>query len=56
MLPGVQARLWNKKMLNQRKKTAKQSLKQRRTKMLCSRFEAISRGKTYGGTYSVDLH
>lgn len=37
-------------MDSHRKKTAKQSLKQRRTKMLCSRLERIRRGKTYGGT------
>lgn len=38
-------------MASHRKKAAKQSLKQRRTKTECRRFERMRSGKTYGGTW-----
>jgi hypothetical protein len=50
MAPKVHDRRWKKNMARNRKKTAKQSLKHRRTKTLWSRFERIRSGKTYGGT------
>ena len=43
-------------MASQRNRTAKQSLKQRKTKMLCSRFERIRSGKRYGGACFVSFH
>lgn len=38
-------------MASHRNSVAKQSLKQRRANMLCSRLDRINNGKTYGGTY-----
>lgn len=46
IVPRVQALRWNKNIVNQRKKTAKQSLKHLKTNMLWSRFDAINKGKT----------
>lgn len=56
MAPKVQLRRWKRYMLRKRKKTAKQSLKHLRTKTLCSRFDRMSSGKTYSGTYQPYEH
>jgi uncharacterized membrane protein len=49
--PNVHDLRWKRNMARKRKKTAKQSLKQRRTKTLCNRLDRMRSGKTYGGTY-----